>query len=127
MDRENRTEAHPSRITAHGGVGFHVAKDFMALGLGVIRIAEDQRGRAVGHLAGVADGDGSILAIEDGFELGEGFQSLIGSWADIIGDGFETIATGNIDGNDFGFETTSRHGFGRLLMRAESKFILFLA
>ena len=100
---------------------------FVPFGARVVWISEHESGRAVGHLAGVADGDGSIFAIEDGFELGECFQSLIGSWADVFADGLESIAAGNVDGNDFLFETTSRHGSGRFVMRAQSKFILFLA
>ena len=40
---------------------------------------------------------------------------------------FESIAAGDVDRNDFFFETARRHGSGRFVMRAQSKFILFLA
>ena len=123
MDREDGTEPHAAGIETGVGVTADVAEDLVSARAGGFAVGHQRGDRAVGDLAGVADGDRAVATIEDGFEFRQRVERLVGAGADVFGDRFEAVA-GEV-GDDF--SAKPRSGLRRELVRAQGKFILLRA
>src|SRR4051812_26945093 len=97
MNCEDRPKAHAARIEPRIRISANVTQRLNAVALNEFLVRDEQRGCAVGDLAGVADSDAAVAAIEDRLELREGLHRLISSRAVVARHGLKMFPRINRD------------------------------